>query len=165
MQGVNTIRGLELLPNNERWRDLGLFNLMNINKSLKGVCQDDGARLFLVVPIKQEATGRNWRTESSNEHEEELYWVSMNWNTLSGEFAKYPSLKICKYSMDAILCHGMILLEKGGWTMWTPRPKGLWSRPTLTNLGFWDFVWPHLKSTVASLKPCQDHRMNLPQDE
>lgn len=34
----NTVRGLELIPYEERLRDLGLFNLMKINKYLKGGC-------------------------------------------------------------------------------------------------------------------------------
>jgi len=112
------MRGLEHLSYGERLRELGLFspknrrlrgNLTNAHKYLKVGCQEDGTRVFPVVPRD--------RTRS-NGHKLKHGMFQLNirknvftlrvtepWNRLPREVAESPSLEIFKSHLDMVLCN------------------------------------------------------------
>jgi len=111
------VRGLEHLFYEERLRELGLFRLekrrlrgdrRNASKYLQGGGQEDGARLFSVVPSNRtRGNGHKLKPGKFCLNRSKNFFplrVTEPWHRLPREFVDSPSLEIFKTRLDKVLC-------------------------------------------------------------
>jgi len=115
-RATRMVRGLEHLSHKERLRELGLFSLekgrlrgdlVNASKYLQGGCQEDGARLFPVVPSdRTRGNGHKLKLRKLQLNMRKNFFplrVTEPWPRLPRGAVESPSLEIFKPHLDKVL--------------------------------------------------------------
>jgi len=83
-------------------------DLINASKYLQGGCQEDGARLFSVVPSdRTRGNGHKLKQGKCRLNMRKNFFplrVMEHWNRLPREVVEFPSLEIFKTRLDKVLC-------------------------------------------------------------
>jgi len=116
-RATRMIRGPEHLSDEERLRKLGLFSLkkrrlredlINAHKYLQCGCQEDGAKLFSLVPRdRTRGNGHKLKHRKFGLRMRNNFFplrVTEHWNTLPRDVMDCLSLGLFKTSLDKFLC-------------------------------------------------------------